>query len=124
MDSPAITFNEKFRIRSKNFAISICRLMDSGSMAESERIIMRQLTRSGTSVASNFSAASRARSSAEYFSKLCIVVEEADECVFWLDLLLDIRQDKQETLQKIRSEALELLKVFATTKKSLKTKKK
>ena len=79
------------------------------------------MVRSGTSVSVNFRAASRARSSAEYYSKICIVVEECDETLFWLELLEEILTVKNQEFSTIKNEAIELLKIFSVTKKKLKT---
>ena len=114
-------FNPKFRIRTKHFAINLCKLFNKPQNGESTRVLVRQIIRSGTSVASNFYAATRARSTAEYYAKLCIVVEECDETLFWLDLLIDAELMKTEELIPLHKETEELLKVFATAKKSLKS---
>ena len=114
-------FNNHFCARTKKFAISVCKLVDTFPFKESTKAITKQLVRSSTSVAANFRAASRARSSAEYYSKICIVVEECDETLFWLELLKDLLTDKNSDICKIKNESLELLKVFSVTKKKLKT---
>jgi len=82
-----VGFNEKYRSRTKKFAIAIIRFYGRQKKTDEMRIIGKQLVRSATSVAANFRAATRARSNAEFFSKMCIVVEEADETVFWLEIL-------------------------------------
>ena len=116
------TFNTTYRLRTKQFAIALCKLFNKTQGGESTRVIIKQIIRSGTSIAANFYAATRARSTAEYYSKLCIVVEECDETLFWLDLLKDAELMKNEQLIQLFKETEELLKVFATTKKHLKTK--
>ncbi|MFH1296541.1 MAG: four helix bundle protein [Bacteroidota bacterium] len=72
-------FNEGFRKRSRDLAFQVIMLYVQLKHREELRIIGKQLIRSATSVAANFRAACRARSAAEYFSKMCIVVEECDE---------------------------------------------
>jgi four helix bundle protein len=67
-------------------------------------------------------SACRARSDAEYYSKICIVVEECDETVFWLELLEEIITNKKAVFLPLHKEALELLNVFSVTKKKLKEK--
>jgi four helix bundle protein len=96
-------------------------LFNKPQNGESIRILVRQIIRSGTSFASNFYAVTRARFFAEYYAKLCIVVEECDETLFWLDLLIDAELMKTEELIPLHKETEELLKVFATTKKNLKS---
>jgi four helix bundle protein len=114
-------FNPKFRIRTKQFAIKLCKLLNKPQSGESVRVLVRHLIRSGTSVAANFYAATRARSANEYYAKLCIVVEECDETLFWTDLLINTEFMNNKELIILQKETEELLKVFATTKKSLKS---
>jgi four helix bundle protein len=114
------SFNNQFCDRTKRLALLLCTFVASSPSQEPIKIINRQLLRSGTSVAANFRAASRARSSAEYYSKLCIVVEECDETLFWLEIISETGWINESQLEKIKNEVLELLKVFSTTKKKLK----
>jgi four helix bundle protein len=81
----AMTENELKR-RTKDFALHVLQLVDSLSETRSGRILANQLGRSGTSVAANYRAACRSRSTAEMASKLAVVEEEADESGFWLEL--------------------------------------
>ena len=82
---------EVLKQRTKDFALRIIRLFQALPKTDEARIIGKQLLRSTTSVASNYRAACRARSDAEFFSKISIVVEEADETLFWLELLSIVR---------------------------------
>ena len=75
--------------RTKSFAIRIVNLFRSLPRAPDAQVLGRQVLRSGTSVAANYRAVCRARSKAEFISKLGTVVEEADETVFWLELLTE-----------------------------------
>jgi four helix bundle protein len=75
----SVEFNEKYRIKNKEFAIRIIKMYSKIPKTDEARIIGKQLIRSATSVAGNFRASTRARSDAEHYSKFCIVVEEADE---------------------------------------------
>ena len=75
--------------RTKQFAIRLVRLFKSLPKTEEAKILGRQLLRSGTSVAANYRAVCRARSKAEFIAKVGTVVEEADETVFWLELLIE-----------------------------------
>ena len=77
--------------RTKEFGkeiISLCRKLPNNREG---RLIGNQIFRSGTSVASNYRAACRARSTAEFISKLAIVEEEADETLFWLEIIAEMR---------------------------------
>jgi four helix bundle protein len=115
-------YNDEFRERTKRFAIDLCKAFDDLPYKESTRIVKKQILRSGTSVAANFRSACRARSTAEYYSKLCIVVEECDETVFWLELIEDLLPNQNKLFLLLHKEAIELLNVFSSTKKKLKEK--
>lgn len=101
--------------RSKKFAVRIVHAFAVLPKTEAARIIGRQFLRSGTSVAANYRAASRARSRAEFISKLGIVVEEADETLFWLDLLVDSDLVRLEVVESLRVECDELLRIFSSS---------
>ena len=79
------------------------------------QVLGKQLLRSGTSVAANYRAVCRARSRAEFVSKLGTVVEEADETIFWLELMGETGVVKQERIQDLLKEANELVAIFAAS---------
>jgi four helix bundle protein len=85
-------------------------------------LIGRQLLRSGTGVASNYRAACRATSRAEFIAKLGIVVGEADESAFWLEFLVDTGILRKERVQSLLQEAEELLRTFSSSRRTAKTK--
>ncbi len=112
-------FNEVFRNRSKAVALEVIRLTAVLPYNDASFIIKKQLLRSITSVAANFRAVCRGRSIKERFAKLCIVVEEADESLFWIEMLEEgnfITVDKSASVKK---ETEEILKVMASYKKKL-----
>ncbi|MCX6266472.1 MAG: four helix bundle protein [Bacteroidetes bacterium] len=111
------------RSRTRAFAVSVYQLLNGIRLGDLNRSLARQLLRSATSVAANYSSATRGRSEAEFYSKLCIVVEECDEALFWLDFLLAVDVLKQEQIRSIKIEAEELLSIFSTIRKKLKNKK-
>ena len=80
---------ELLKSRTKQMSLRVIRLYQSLPANGEAQVIGRQLLRSATSVAANYRAVSRARSDGERFSKISIVVEEADETLFWLELLTD-----------------------------------
>src|SRR5215469_18935992 len=88
--------------RAKTFAIRVMKLCDFLPTRRSCNAIANQLLRSGMSVAANYRAAGRARSKAEFAAKLGIVVEEADETIFWLELLIDGGMVREKRLQADR----------------------
>ncbi len=106
---------EELRDRTKRFAIRIVRLFRLLPKTDEARTIGRQLLRSGTSVAANYRAVCRARSKAEFIAKIGVVVEEADETVFWLELLIDTGIIAREKLNDLLKEANELLAIFAAS---------
>jgi four helix bundle protein len=116
-----MTKPEELRRRTKEFAICIIRLFRVLPRAEEARVIGRQLLRSGTSVAANYRAACQARSKAEFTAKMGIVVEEADETVFWLELLVDAQVIRREQVTALFTEANELLAIFAASQRTVKS---
>ncbi len=78
----------------------------------------RQLLRSGTSIGANYRAAGRARSKAEFISKIGIVVEEADEAVFWIECLIESGIVKPDLLAELLLEANELVAIFAASQRT------
>lgn len=110
----------ELKSRTKKFALNIIRLFRSPPRAEDVRIIARQVLRSGTSVAANYRAAcrARARARAEFIAKLGTVVEEADETVFWLELLVESGMAQQQLVAAIAKEANELLAIFAASQRT------
>ena len=76
---------EELKKRCKQFAIRIVKLFRSLLRTDEARVMGKQVLRSGTSVAANYRAVCRARSKAEFIAKIGVVVEEADETVFWLE---------------------------------------
>ena len=115
---------EQFKNRTKLFAIRIVRLYRALPSTGEARVIGNQLLRSGTSVAANYRAVCRARSHAEFISKIGVVVEEADETVFWLEMLSDTDIVPEAKLSDLLREANELLAVFASSQRTAKNKSK
>jgi four helix bundle protein len=122
-DRTANNFNAKYREKTKQFAVALCRQFNNFQNGESARVVVRQLLRSGTSVAANFRAATRARSLAEYYAKICIVVEECDETQFWFEILEDANLIKRETTVNLHDTITELLKILTATKYKLNQKR-
>ena len=108
--------------RTKTFALRIIRMFRSLPKTEEARILGRQLLRSGTSVAANYRAVCRARSKPEFTAKLGVVVEEADETVFWLELLVESGVVSEERLRGLMKEANELLAIFAASRQTARKK--
>src|ERR671936_793168 len=109
MQSP----QEQLRDRTKKFAIEIIRLSRVLPPTPDAEVLKRQVLRSGTAVAANYRAAGRARSKAEFVAKLGIVVEEADETVFWLEMMRDSGVLNGHYVDPLLREVNELLAIFA-----------
>jgi len=116
-------FAEKFRDRTKKFVVDNIRLYQSLPKTEEAKIVGRQLLRSSSSVGSNYRAACRARSQAEFHSKISIVVEEADESVFWMEVMIETDIISTEKIKKLMGEGNEILKVAASARKTITDKK-
>ena len=111
-------FRDELKQRTKIFALRVIKVFQSLPKTTEAQIIGKQLLRSATSIAANYRAACRARSQAEYFSKISIVIEEADETMFWLELLWESNIFKQELLQNLYDENEEILKIVVVSRKN------
>jgi four helix bundle protein len=109
---------EALRQRTKAFAIRIVRLYRALSAKREAQVIGNQLLRCGTSVGANYRAVTRARSRAEFVAKLGVVLEEADEAVFWLELLAETGMLPDARLKDILQEARELTAIFTTGRRT------
>ena len=118
-----VEFAELFKVRTKKFVVDNINLFRVLPKTEEARIIGRQLLRSSSSVGANYRAACRARSKAEFHSKLSIVVEEADESVFWMEILIEAQIILKEQIQDLMKEGNEILKVVASARKNVSTSK-
>jgi four helix bundle protein len=106
--------------RTKRFALLVIRFCRTLPRSQEGLIISRQLLRSCTSVGANYRAVCRARSEADFISKLGIVLEEADETLFWLELLADSGVAKAEKTAPILREANELVSIFVASLRTVK----
>ncbi len=111
---------EQLRTRTKDYAIRIVRLYRSLPPSPEAQIIGKQLLRSGTAVGANYRAACRARSKAEFVSKIGIVTEEADESAFWIELLVDLGIARKERLADLLQESRELTAIFSASRQTAK----
>src|SRR6476646_7473011 len=109
---------KELKIRTRKFAVAILNLVDELPNRRSANIIGNQLGRSASSVASNYRAACRARSHAEFISKIGIVEEEADESAFWIDILPDTKNSTTEVTDPLLHEARELTAIFTAASKT------
>lgn len=104
--------------RTKRFALRILKLVAALPRTIAGRTIGNQLARSGTSVPANYRAACRARSKAEFISKLGIVEEEADESAFWLEMIIEGELLKKQRVESLWNQANELVAIMTSSRKS------
>jgi len=113
-------YSRKYCLRTKKFAVdAVLFFAEHCKRTEELRIIGKQLLRSATSVGANFRAFARGRSNAERYSKMCIVVEEADETLFWLEIIEEANLIQPQLLSNLKQEAEELVKIFAVSRTNL-----
>ncbi len=111
---------EELKARAKAFALKIIALVGTLPRNQVGQVIGNQLLRAGTSVGANYRAACRAQSHPTFQAKLAIVEEEADETLYWLELLADSGVVKAERLRDLLKEADELLAIFTASRKTAK----
>ena len=112
-------FRKVMQDRTKQFALRMIRLFQALPKTDEARIIGKQLLRAGTSVGSNYRASCRARSTKEFYSKLSIVIEEADESMFWLEILGESGIIKHSLLQEIIHETEEIIKILVSARQTI-----
>ena len=111
------TFIENLKIRTRRFGVDIILFCDSLKKCKASSVITYQLVKSATSTGANYRAACRGRSQPEFFSKICIVVEEADESNFWLEVIKEAELSKDEPeLKRLLQESIEIVKIMTKTK--------
>ncbi len=113
--------NNELKVRTKLFALAIIKFVQTLPKNYISNVIGGQLLRSGTSVGANYRAACRARSQAEFISKMGVVEEEADESIYWMEILIEADIIKKGKVEYLLREANEIL---AMTVASIKTARK
>jgi four helix bundle protein len=116
MDYRSRMNEEQLKARTKKFALRVMKLVDALPNTTSGRAIGNQLVRSGTSVGSNYRASCRARSRAEFVSRLGVVEEEADESGFWLELIIDGELLRANRVKPLLQEANELTAIMVASR--------
>jgi len=106
--------------RTLDFAVRVMKMVDALPKTTAGKTIGGQIARSGTSVAANYRAALRAKSDADFINKITIVLEEADESGFWIELAERAELLPSKRLKALLQEAEELTKIFNTTRTSTK----
>ena len=109
---------EQLKQRTKKFALCVPDLIEQLPNTTRGRVLANQLARSATSVGANYRAACRARSRAEFASKLGTVAEEADESLYWLELIRDGKSLPTAIVSPLAAEADELTAIFTCGRRS------
>jgi four helix bundle protein len=112
-----LEYKIQVRDRLRTFALNILKLSELFPNTKRGIVVNQQVTRSGTSMYANYRAALRGRSRREFFSKLSVVVEEADETEMWLDLTIESKILVNDLIDEMYNESLELVKILASMRK-------
>ena len=115
---------EQFKTRTKQVGLRIIRLVGALPVDTTGQVMGRQLLRCGTSIGANYRAACRAKSTADMINKLKIVEEEADETLYWLELLIESNLVPEHRLSELVAEVDEILAMTVASIKTLRTKRK
>jgi four helix bundle protein len=110
--------SDELKARTKSFAHRVLDLCDALPLTNSGRIVSNQLGRAGTSVGANYRASCKARSTAEFVSKVGVVEEEADECQFWIELVIERKAIPAKRVMPLLNEARELTAIMAASRKT------
>ncbi len=112
---------QELKDRTKQFALRVMKLVDALPDTISGRAIATQLVRAGMSVGANYRAACRGRSKAEFVAKMGIVLEESDECCFWMELIMDGKLLPRNKVEPLYKEADELTAIFVASIRTAKS---
>jgi len=110
-----IVDREELKARTKAFAVRVVKMTEALPRTRAADIIARQVIRSATSVGANYRAACRGRSHREFTAKIGVVVEEADESLYWLEMLVETDLMSEAKLKNLLQEANELTAIFTAT---------
>ncbi len=113
----------EFKHRTKKLALQIIELVEELPNRRTAEVIGRQLLRSGTSVGANYRAACRGRSAADVLSRLAIVEEEADESVYWMELLVEAHIIPESLVTELMNETNEIIAMTVASIKTLRKRK-
>jgi four helix bundle protein len=109
---------ENLQDRTKQFALEVFRFCDALPTKPSCWVISKQLMRSASSVGANYRAACRAQSRTDFIAKLSIVEEEADESLFWIEMVEALDLDYSSALHRLKDEANQLVAITVASKKT------
>ena len=111
--------NDQLKGRTKMFSIMVINLAEKMPNTISTRVVLNQIVKSATSVGANYRAVCRARSDREFVAKMNIVLEEADETLFWLEIIIDKDWLNKSDVELIWKEGNELTAIFVSSLKTI-----
>ena len=111
--------NDQLKGRTKMFSIMVINLAEKMPSTISTRVVLNQIVKSATSVGANYRAVCRARSDREFVAKMNIVLEEADETLFWLEIIIDKEWLNKSDIKPIWKEGNELTAIFVSSLKTI-----
>ena len=114
---------DELRMRTKGFALRVIKLANALPENAVGRVVRGQLLRSGTSVGANYRAAKRAKSTADFISKMGTVEEEADESLYWMELITESGLMSHKRVSALSKEANEILAMVVSSIKTAKKRK-
>ena len=107
--------------RTKIFALNIIRLSSSMPNSIENRVIKNQIVKSGTSIGANYREANKSRSKADFMNRIRICQAEANETIYWLELISESNDQKIKILEELIREANELLAIFTSITNKLRS---
>lgn len=118
-DSNWVKYKIEVRERLREFSLNILDLSGKLPNNTKAKVVNYQITKSGTSMYANYRAALRGRSKKEFYSKLCISVEEADETEMWIELIIAAKILTGQFVEELHKESLELVKILSNMRKNM-----
>jgi four helix bundle protein len=109
---------QELQRRTKRYALEVIRFVDGLPRTRVADIVGRQLLRCSTSVGANYRAACRAKSRADFLAKMKIVEEEADECLYWMEILLESETIKPEAVKQLYDEGNQIVAIIVSAIKN------
>lgn len=113
------SFAEDIKKRTKAVAVSVIVELNSVKYTSVSSVLVKQLTRSVTSIGANYRSSLKARSKADFISKLSISIEEADECLYWIELIVESGLIEKSKIDKAYNEIKEILLMLSKTKSTI-----
>lgn len=116
-------FSKHLEVRTKGFAVQVIRLSSGLPLMSEAKVVRNQITRSGTSIGANYREANRARSKADFANKIRICESEANETLYWLEIISDLNWIESTKISFVMDEANELLALFTSIGNKLRSPK-